>query len=183
MFAESISTDRFVLRVPRSTDGVAVYAAVVDVIEQLRAWPESWPWAKQAQSLAVSTAHCERARENFEREQQWSLFVFDRQTEQVVGNLEFHTLHTELNMWEFGCWARPSQQRRGVMHESMTALFNWMKQNNPGIEILSKHDINNVASMKMMEKSGFKSVGEYVFDSVAYKMYSSNPQGVDHVGP
>ena len=62
MFAESIDTDRFVLRVPRSTDGAAVYVAVTDVIEQLRAWPGSWPWAVQAQSVAVSTAHCERAR-------------------------------------------------------------------------------------------------------------------------
>ena len=183
MFTESIDTDRFVLRVPRSTDGVAVYAAVADVIKQLRTWPESWPWAKQAQSLAVSTAYCERARENFEREQQWSLFVFDRQTEQVVGNLEFHTLHAELNMWELGFWTRTSLQRCGLMYESMTALFDWMKQHNPDIEMLTKHNINNGASMQIMEKVGFKSVGEYVFDSVAYKMYSSNPQGVDHVGP
>lgn len=179
MFTESINTDRFVLRVPRSTDGAKVYAAVADVIEQLRGQSGSWPWAMQEQSVDVSTAHCERARENFEREQKWSLFVFDRNSGQVVGNLEFHTIHSELNMWEFGCWARPSQQRRGVMHESMTALFDWMKQNNPGIEILSKHDINNVASMKMMEKAGFKPVDEYVFESVAYKMYSSNPQGVE----
>ena len=182
MFAESIDTDRFVLRVPQSTDGVEVYAAVADVIEQLRDQPGSWPWAVQQQSVAVSTAHCERARENFEREQKWSLFVFDRETEQVVGNLEFHTIHAELNMWEFGCWARQSQQRRGVMHESMTALFDWMKHNNPGIEMLSKHDINNVASIKMMEKVGFKSVGVYQIDGFTIMMYSSNPQGVDHVG-
>lgn len=179
MFTESINTDRFVLRVPKSTDGAKVYAAVADVIEQLRGQPGSWPWAMQEQSVAVSTAHCERARENFEREQKWSLFVFDRNSGQVVGNLEFHTIHAELNMWEFGCWARPSQQRRGVMHESITALFDWMKQNNPGIEILSKHDINNVASMRMMEKAGFKPVDEYQFNGIIYKMYSSNPQGVE----
>ena len=179
MFTESIETDRFVLRVPQSADGAAVHDALADVIEQLRAWPESWPWASQTQSVAVSTAHCERARGHFEREQKWSLFVFDRATESVVGNLEFHTIHSELNMWEFGCWARPSQQRRGAMHESMTALFDWMKQHNPDIEMLTKHNINNGASIRMMEKVGFKSVGEYVFESVAYKMYSSNPQGVD----
>lgn len=182
MFTESIATNRFVLRVPRSTDGAAVYAAVADVIAQLRAWPGSWPWAVQQQSVAVSTAHCERARENFERGQKWSLFVFDRATESVVGNLEFHTIHSELNMWEFGCWARPSQQRRGAMNESITALFDWMKQNNPHIEILSKHDVNNVASIKMMEKVGFKQVHEYQINGFTIKMYSSNPQGVDHVG-
>lgn len=182
MFTESIDTDRFVLRVPRSTDGAAVYDAVADVIEQLRGLPGAWPWAAQEQSEAVSTAHCERARENFERDQKWSLFVFDRETEQVVGNLEFHTIHTELNMWEFGCWARPSHQRRGVMHESMTALFDWMKQHNPDIEILTKHDINNVASIKMMEKAGFKSVGVYQNNGFVINMYSSNPRGVDHVG-
>ena len=38
MFVESIDTDRFVLRVPRSTDGAAVHDAVADVIEQLRDW-------------------------------------------------------------------------------------------------------------------------------------------------
>jgi len=179
MFTESIETDRFVLRVPQSTDGVAVYDAVADVIAQLRAWPGSWPWAGQEQSQAVSTAHCSRARGRFEHQQKWSLFVFDRETNQVVGNLEFHTIHAELKMWEFGCWARPSQQRRGVMHESMTALFGWMKQNNPDIEILSKHDSNNVASIKMMEKVGFKPVDEYQIDGFTIKMYSSNPQGVE----
>ena len=154
---------------------------MADVIEQLRGLPGAWPWAAPEQSEAVSTAHCERARENFERDQKWSLFVFDRETEQVVGNLEFHTIHTELNMWEFGCWARPSHQRRGVMHESMTALFGWMKHN-PDIEILTKHDINNVASIKMMEKAGFKSVGVYQNNGFVINMYSSNPRGVDHVG-
>ena len=179
MFVESIDTGRFVLRVPQSTDGVAVYAAVSDVIEQLRGQPGSWPWAVQKQSVAVSTAHCERARENFERGQKWSLFVFDRATESVVGNLEFHTIHSEFNMWELGFWTRPSQQRRGAMHESMTALFDWMKHNNPHIEILSKHDVNNVASIKMMEKLGFKQVDEYQINGFSIKMYSSNPRGVE----
>jgi RimJ/RimL family protein N-acetyltransferase len=179
MFTESIETDRFVLKVPRSTDGVAVYDAMADVIEQLRASPASWPWASQEQSVAVSTAHCKRAHDNFDRRSKWSLFVHDRATEQVLGNLEFHTFYTELNMWEFGCWCRTSQQRRGVMHESLTALFEWMKHNNPGIEILTKHDINNVASMKMMEKVGFKSVGGYQIDGATIMLYSSNPQGVE----
>lgn len=179
MFAESINTDRFVLRVPRSTDGVAVHDAVADVIDQLRSWPESWPWAGQEQSVAVSTAHCKRARDNFDRKSKWSLFVFDRATEQVLGNLEFHTIHTELNMWEFGCWVKTSHQRRGVMHESLTALFEWMKQNNPTIEILTKHNVNNVASIKMMEKVGFKSVGVYQINGFTIMMYSSNPQGVE----
>lgn len=176
MFTEFIDTDRFVLRVPRSTDGAAVYAAVADVIEQLRGQPGAWPWAVQQQSVAVSTAHCERARENFERGQKWSLFVFDRATESVVGNLEFHTIHKDLNMWEFGCWARPSQQRRGAMNESMTALFDWMKSNNPDIEILSKHNMNNFASIQMMKKVGFKSVGVYQIDGYVLEMLSSNPR-------
>ena len=179
MFTESIETDRFVLRVPQSTDGAAVYDAVADVIEQLRVWPESWPWAGQEQSKAVSTAHCERARGRFEHKKKWNLFVFDRKTEQVVGNAEFHTIHAELNMWELGFWTRTSQQRRGAMHESLTALFGWMKHNNPHIEILTKHDVNNVASIKMMEKVGFKSVGSYQIDGFTIMMYSSNPQGVE----
>ena len=178
MFTESIETDRFILRVPRSTDGVAVHDAVADVIEQLRVWPESWPWAVQEQSVAVSTAHCERARGCFEHKQKWNLFVFDRKTEQVVGNAEFHTIHAELNMWELGFWTRTSQQRQGTMTEGLTALVGWMKQNNPGIEILTKHDINNIASIKMMEKVGFKSVGVYQIDGFTIKMYSSNPQEV-----
>lgn len=176
MFVESIDTDRFVLRVPKATDGPAVYDAVADVIEQLRAWPGSWPWAVQAQSVAVSTAHCKRARENFERGHKWNLFVFDRSSEQVVGNLEFHTLHTGLDIWELGFWTRTSQQRQGTMTEVLTALIAWMKQNNPDIEIVTKHDINNSASMKIMEKVGFKSVGVYQIDGYVIEMLSSNPR-------
>ena len=179
MFTESIDTDRFVLRVPQSTDGAAVHDAVADVIEQLRAWPGSWPWAVQQQSVAVSTVHCERARGRFEHQQKWNLFVYDRLTKQVVGNAEFHTIHSELNMWELGFWTRTSQQRRGIMYESLTVLIDWVKQNNPDIEILTRHDVNNIGSMKLVEKLGFKPVDEYQFESKAYKMYSSNPQGVD----
>lgn len=179
MFAESIDTDRFVLRVPRPTDGVAVYEAVADVIEQLRGQPGAWPWAGQEQSVTVSKAHCERARERFEYKQKWNLFVFDRVTEQVVGNVEFHTLHTESNMWELGFWTRTSQQCQGIMTEAMTTLVRWMKQNHPGIEMLTKHDINNVASIKLVEKVGFKSVGVYQIDGFVINMYSSNPRGVE----
>ena len=59
------------------------------------------------------------------------------------------------------------------MSESIRALVDWMKHNNPGIEILSKHDVNNVASIKMMEKLGFKSVGGYQIDGFTIMMYSS----------
>jgi RimJ/RimL family protein N-acetyltransferase len=179
MFVESIDTDQFVLRVPRSTDGAVVYDAVTDVIEQLRAWPGSWPWAGQEQSVAVSTAHCARARGRFERQQKWNLFVHDRVSGQVLGNAEFHTIHSELNMWELGFWTRTSQQRRGIMYKSLTALVDWMKQNNPGIEILTKHDVDNKGAISMVEKLGFKQVDEYVFESRSYKMYSSNPRVVE----
>ena len=173
MFTESIETERFVLKVPQPTDGVAVFDAVADVIEQLRASPASWPWTSQAQSVAVSTAHCRRARDNFDRLSKWSLFVHDRATAQVVGNAEFHTLHAKLNIWELGFWTRTSQQRHSIMNEALTALFGWMKHNNPHIEILTKHDVNNVASIKMMEKVGFKSVGGYQIDGFTIMMYSS----------
>ena len=179
MFVESIDTDRFVLRVPRSTDGAAVHDAVADVIAQLRAWPGSWPWAVQEQSVAVSTAHCERARGRFERGQKWSLFVFDRETKQVVGNAEFHTIHTDLNMWELGVWTRPSWQHCGVMSEALTALLAWMQLHNPNIEIVIKIEATNPVSWQLAEKVGFKSVGVYQIDGVTIMMYSSNPQGVE----
>ena len=176
MFAESIDTDRFVLRVPRSTDGAAVYVAVTDVIEQLRAWPGSWPWAVQAQSVAVSTAHCERARENFECEHKWSLFVFDRVNEQVVGNVEFHTIHNDLNMWELGVWTRPSRQHSGVMTEALTAVLAWMNLNNASIEVVIKIDSSNKVSRQLATKVGFKSVGVYQIDGYVLEMLSSNPR-------
>lgn len=176
MFAESIDTDRFVLRVPRSTDGAAVYAAVTDVIEQLRAWPGSWPWAAQEQSVAVSTAHCERARENFEREHKWNLFVFDRNSKQVVGNVEFHTIHSDLNMWELGFWTRPSRQHSGVMTEALTAVLAWMNLNNPSIEVVIKIDSSNKVSLQLATKVGFKSVGVYQIDGYVLEMLSSNPR-------
>jgi RimJ/RimL family protein N-acetyltransferase len=152
---------------------------VADVIEQLRAWPGSWPWAVQKQSVAASTAHCARARDRFECRQTWTMFVHDRETNQVVGSVEFHTIHPKLNLWELAFWTRTSQQRRGMMYESLTALVDWMKQNNPGIEILTKHDVNNVASIRLVEKLGFKPVDEYHIDGFTIMMYSSNPQGIE----
>jgi RimJ/RimL family protein N-acetyltransferase len=179
MFTESIETERFVLRLPHPTDGAAIHDAVADVIEQLRASPASWPWASQAQSVAVSTAHCDRARGNFDQGSKWSLFVFNRATEQVVGNLEFHTIHSELNMWELGFWTRPSWQHRGVMSEALTAVLAWMQLHNPNIEIVIKIDATNTVSWQLATKVGFQSVGVYHIDGFTIMMYSSNPQGVE----
>lgn len=176
MFAESIDTNRFVLRVPRPTDGAAVYDAVSDVIEQLRAWPGSWPWASQPQSVAVSTAHCERARGCFEAQQRWNMFVFDKNTNKVVGNAEFHTIHRESRMWELGVWTRPGWQHRGVMTEALTTLLAWMKTNNADIEIVIKIDCANSVSKQLAKKVGFKSVGVYEHDGYVLEMLSSNPR-------
>jgi RimJ/RimL family protein N-acetyltransferase len=176
MFVESIDTDRFVLRVPKATDGPAVYDAVTDVIEQLGAWPKSWPWAVQTQSVTVSTAHCERARENFERGHKWSLFVFDRSSEQVVGNAEFHTIHSEANIWELGFWTRPSRQHCGVMSEALTAVLAWMNLINPNIEIIVKIDSRNKISRQLATKVGLKSVGFYQIDGYMIEILSSNPR-------
>ena len=179
IFAESIDTERFVLRVPKSTDGAAVYDAVAEVIEQLRARPGSWSWAGQEQSVSISTAHCERARDQFDNQHKWNLFVFDRDTESVVGNAEFHTIHAQSNMWELGVWTRPSWQHRGVMSEALTAVLTWMRSNNPDIEIVIKIDAANTVSWQLAEKVGFKSVGVYQVDGFTIMMYSTNPQGVE----
>lgn len=176
MFTESIDTDRFVLRVPTTADGPAVHAAVTDAIEHLRAWPGSWPWAVQEQSVAVSTAHCKRARENFERKQNWNMFVFDRASGQVVGNTEFHTIYSELSMWELGVWTRPAWQHRGVMSEALTALLAWMNINNANTEIVIKIDNSNKISRQLAEKVGFKLVGQYQSNNYVIDMLSSNPR-------
>jgi RimJ/RimL family protein N-acetyltransferase len=82
-------------------------------------------------------------------------------------------------MWELGFWTRTSQQRRGIMRESITALVGWMKQHNPSIEILTRHDVNNTGSIHMIEQLGFAQVDEYTIDQFSIKVYSSKAQGVE----
>ena len=49
VFAQSLQTSRMWLRCPLPGEGVLLYQAVASTLDQLRQWPDSLPWAQQAQ--------------------------------------------------------------------------------------------------------------------------------------
>jgi hypothetical protein len=56
---EKIETPRMWLRCPYPGDGEAVYQGVDETLTQLRAWPDSLPWAQKPQSVQTSEDYCQ----------------------------------------------------------------------------------------------------------------------------
>lgn len=59
-FPDCFETRHLLVRSPRPGDGNAVYEAVLETIEELRAWPASLPWALHEPSPLESEAFCRR---------------------------------------------------------------------------------------------------------------------------
>ena len=58
-FADKLETPRMWLRCPYPGDGEAVYQGVAETLQQLRAWPDSLPWAQKPQSVEASEDYCQ----------------------------------------------------------------------------------------------------------------------------
>lgn len=82
--------------------------------------------------------------------------AIDQQKQQFVAEAKFKGEPDETGTVEIGYGTYPTLQRQGYMTEMVSGLVNWAGQQ-PGVQrVVADTEAENVASQKVLEKSGFR---------------------------
>jgi len=149
-------SERLVIRCPRHGDGDAVYAAVVETLELLRAWPNSLPWAQHEPSPEASEAFCQTGHDNYLQGIDMPMLLFLKEGNRFAGASGLHRIDWRLPKFEMGYWCRKQFQNRGLMVEAATAInaFAHTVLDARRVEIIT-HEMN-AESRAVAVRCGFK---------------------------
>lgn len=157
-----LETTNFVLRIPQPDDAPILYQGILDTIEELRKFPNSWPWAVDEPSLDKAKAFCFGAYSKCLRLYKFSFLIFDKKNDNFVGVLEAKRCNPRENVYEIILWiAKPYQNKRGlrskgVLLEIRNFFAEWLKSNNYNIVLKFAVETTNKPVLSSMKKTGFK---------------------------
>jgi RimJ/RimL family protein N-acetyltransferase len=156
VFAQVIETPRMWLRCPMPGDGDALYLCVQQTLAQLQTWPDSLPWALQPQSPDISEDYCQTCYAAWVMGLRWPLLMWDKDTAQLAGSIGFHHINHDTQTWELGYWCSQSMQGQGRMTEAVSVLTAYVQQHWPQVRMLCRIDTRNTASLRVVQKAGFR---------------------------
>jgi len=156
MFTQVLETPRMWLRCPMPGDGEALYLGVQQTLAQLQTWPDSLPWAQQPQSPDISEDYCQTCYAAWVMGLRWPLLMWDKATGQLAGNIGFHQIDHDTHTWELGYWCCQSFQGQGRMSEAVSVLTAYVVLHWPQVLMLCRIDKRNLASLRVVQKAGFR---------------------------
>jgi len=182
----NLETTNFILKIPEPGDAQLLYDGLVDTIEELRKFPNSWPWAVDDPSLEKASAFCFGAYSKCLRLYKFSFLILDKKNNNLVGVLEAKRSNPRENIYEIILWiTKPYQNKRGlrtkgVLLEIRDFFAQWLKTSDFDIVLKFAVESNNKPVLSSMKKMGFEwSHQEYVeekdatFDIFFYNLATS----------
>jgi RimJ/RimL family protein N-acetyltransferase len=166
-FADKLETPRMWLRCPYPGDGEVLYQGVAETLQQLRAWPDSLPWAQKPQSVEASEDYCQTCYAAWAMRISWPMLMIDKASAGFVGSIGFHQINLKTQQWELGYWCRSSFQGQGRMTEAVQVLTQAALQVAPNAQLVCRIDSRNHASAKVVLTAGYKMVKEETVSSDA----------------
>jgi hypothetical protein len=154
-FPDHFETDRLLIRSPRPGDGEAVYHGVVETLAHLRIWPNSLPWALVEPSIYTSEAFCRDGHSAFLARKDLPMLAFLKDEGSFVGATGLHHPDWTIPKFEVGFWCREQFQRRVLLTEAVKGITQYAFSALGAKQITSFTDAENVASRRVLEKSGF----------------------------
>ena len=148
-----LRTDRLLLRCPQEGDGPLVHEAVVETLEQLRAWPASLPWAMFEPSLAASETFCRESAAAYIKRTELVYLAFD-ELGSLVASTSLHAINWSVPRFEVGFWCRASRQRQGLTAEAVSELVRYAFEGLGAKRIAALADEKNLASRAVCESVG-----------------------------
>jgi len=155
VFAQVIETPRMWLRCPMPGDGDALYQCVQQTLAQLQTWPDSLPWAQQPQSPDISEDYCQTCYAAWVMGLRWPLLMWDKHTAQLAGSVGFHHINHDTHTWAVGYWCSRAFQGQARMSEAVAALTAYVLEHWPHVRMLCRIDTRNLASLRVVQKTGF----------------------------
>lgn len=156
VFAQVLETPRMWLRCPMPGDGEAVYRGIEQTLAQLQRWPDSLPWAQQAQSPDISEDYCQTCYPAWVMGLRWQLLMWDKNSGRLAGSVGFHQIDHEAGIWELGYWRSLSFQGQGRTSEAVSVLCAYVTQHWPQVRVLCRIDARNLASLRVVQKAGLR---------------------------
>jgi RimJ/RimL family protein N-acetyltransferase len=151
-FPEEFETERLTIRAPRFGDGLEVYEAVRESIDNLRPW---MPWA---QKLPTPDEYEENMREwrlEFLGRENMMLLLFLKGNHTLVGSSGLHRINWEVPKFEIGYWVRRRFERQGYISEAVAGITRFAFDILGARRVEIRVDDRNKRSWRIPERLGF----------------------------
>lgn len=154
-FPDCFETERLLVRAPCPGDGVSVYEAIVETLDDLRAWPASLPWALLTPSADASEVFCRQGHSAFLARIDLPMLMFLRGSNTFVGSTGLHRINWAVPKFEIGYWVRKRFHGQGLATESMRGIAAFAQHHLAARRLECFTDEANMASRRVAERAGF----------------------------
>jgi len=151
-----LETPRLILRIPEPVDAPLLNAAIEESFAELTPW---LPWAKEPQSLQQTETFCAAAREQWQRDERYSVIMVSKDDGTIVGGTGYPRLDWEVPKFEIGYWCRTAFTGRGYVSEATRALTVFAFDNLAAARVELRMDAANAGSWRVAERLGFELEG------------------------
>ena len=116
-----LTTERLIIRPPQRSDAVALNAAILESMVELRKY---MIWANQIPSLADTQNNIENAIQLIKANMDIRFLIFSKDNA-FVGASGLHKIDWQIKKAEIGYWIRTSMSGKGLMTEAVEAIANY----------------------------------------------------------
>jgi RimJ/RimL family protein N-acetyltransferase len=148
-----LESERLVVRCWQPSDAPLLDEAIASSIDHLKEW---LPWiAREPLALPDRVEYLRAVRARFDRDEDYTVAVFDRREERVLGASGLHKRSTP-EVLEIGYWIRADSARRGLCTE-LAAMLSHVALARCNAQRVEIHcDPNNIASQGVPAKLGYR---------------------------
>ena len=150
----TLETERFVLRIPNSSDIPHIYSAT-----QYEGFNDGMLW-EPPKDMEELVAPLKRHIKAWEKESAYCFTIVRRGTDQLVGRISIRPT-SKTQVWNVGFWTHPEFQHQGIMTESLASVLGFGFEQLFAIRIEASYALWNKASEKVLKRNGMKFV-EYI---------------------
>lgn len=144
-------SDSLLIRAPREGDAPALFEAARESVGEVGRW---LPWCHAGYQPEDSAAWVITGRSAWLGDESYPMFIFDRQTGQLVGGTGINEIDRLRRRANLGYWVRSSRMRHGIATTSTQMVARW------GFDVLGLQRIEivaasgNTASQRVATKVG-----------------------------
>ncbi len=116
---EKLDGPRVWLRRVRAEDALVIAEGVLESLDRLKPW---MPWAHPGYTIEETRLYAAHAEASWLLREALDMAIFDRQTNQFLGDAGFPRLNWDVRSFEIGYWLRTSAEGQGFMQEAVRLL-------------------------------------------------------------
>jgi ribosomal-protein-serine acetyltransferase len=155
-FFEELPGARILLRGYHEDDASAFFDAVVESRDRLRPWDD---WPDKCQTLETARAWLREDMARWLLREQFQIGIWDRESEQFLGNIMLRPHNWAIPFFEIGYWLRNSAEGKGYMAEAVQLLTDYAFDQLGAHRVMLRIDERNRRSIALAEHLHFQHEG------------------------